>query len=58
MKIEQIARSFWQVTVNHQQTKLVFFSQHSRETAVMKAWAWLHAADKEQPCHQSRKKLQ
>ena len=26
MKTEQIAPSFWQVTVNHQHTKLVFFS--------------------------------
>lgn len=58
MKIERIAPAFWQVTVNHQHTKLVFFSQQSRETAVMKAWAWLHAADKEQPCQTSQKKLQ
>ena len=48
MKTEQIAPSFWQVTVNHEHTKLVFFSQHSRESAIMKAWAWLHAANKEQ----------
>lgn len=57
MKTEQIAPNFWQVTVNHQHTKLVFFSQHSRETAVMKAWKYLHAS-KEQPCHQSRNKYQ
>lgn len=58
MKTEQIAPSFWQVTVNHEHTKLVFFSQHSRESAIMKAWAWLHAANKEQSCQTSRKKLQ
>jgi hypothetical protein len=37
MKTEQIAPSFWQVTLNHEQTRLVFWSQTSRQAAIQKA---------------------